>query len=165
MKQSETQSRRTCKLPPLTRRQKILRNLILILLAVCVLALRPQSEYVRTSDAALDRALNKQLGMLQPYEIIADYELPEDMDFFHREVYVRTSVQDKPQIAIVRIQKHEDGRYSPYYDPQIVSEEEQRYTAWLPWSLGEAAGSGAGHLSYDMPGKFSPARYGCGCEV
>mgnify|MGYP001141346846 CR=1 FL=1 len=33
MKQSETQSRRTCKLPPLTRRQKILRNLILILLA------------------------------------------------------------------------------------------------------------------------------------
>ena len=124
MKQSETQSRRTCKLPPLTRRQKILRNLILILLAVCVLALRPQSEYVRTSDAALDRALNKQLGMLQPYEIIADYELPEDMDFFHREVYVRTSVQDKPQIAIVRIQKHEDGRYSPYFDPQIVSEEE-----------------------------------------
>lgn len=124
MKQSETQSRRTCKLSPLTRRQKILRNLILILLAVCVLALRPQSEYVRTSDAALDRALNKQLGMLQPYEIIADYELPEDMDFFHREVYVRTSVQDKPQIAIVRIQKHEDGRYSPYFDPQIVSEEE-----------------------------------------
>ena len=124
MKQSETQSRRTCKLPPLTRRQKILRNLILILLAVCVLALRPQSEYVRTSDAALDRALNKQLGMLQPYEIIADYELPDDMDFFHREVYVRTSVQDKPQIAIVRIQKHEDGRYSPYFDPQIVSEEE-----------------------------------------
>ena len=62
MKQSETQSRRTCKLLPLTRRQKILRNLILILLAVCVLALRPQSEYVRTSDAALDRALNKQLG-------------------------------------------------------------------------------------------------------
>ena len=62
--------------------------------------------------------------MLQPYEIIADYELPEDMDFFHREVYVRTSVQDKPQIAIVRIQKHEDGRYSPYFDPQIVSEEE-----------------------------------------
>ena len=124
MKQSETQSRRTCKLLPLTRRQKILRNLILILLAVCVLALRPQSEYVHTSDAALDRALNKQLGMLQPYEIIADYELPEDMDFFHREVYVRTSVQDKPQIAIVRIQKHEDGRYSPYFDPQIVSEEE-----------------------------------------
>lgn len=167
MKQSETQSRRTCKLPPLTRRQKILRNLILILLAVCVLALRPQSEYVRTSDAALDRALNKQLGMLQPYEIIADYELPDDMDFFHREVYVRTSVQDKPQIAIVRIQKHEDGRYSPYFDPQIVSEEEMNSDTPLGFLglWGEAAGSGAGHLSYDMPGKFSPARYGCGCEV
>ena len=147
-----------CKLPPLTRRQKILRNLILILLAVCVLAMRPRSEYVRTSDAALDRALNKQLGMLQPYEIIADYTLPEDMDFFHREVYVRTSVQDKPQIVIVRIQKHEDGRYSPYFDPK-------RYTAWFPWPLGETAGSGPRYLSYDLPGKLPPARYEGGCEV
>ena len=115
---------RNCKLPPLTRKQKILRNLILILLAVCVLAMRPQSEYVRTSDAALDRALNKQLGMLQPYEIIADYTLPENMDFFHREVYIRTSVQDKPQIVIVRIQKYEDGGYSSYFDPLMVSEAE-----------------------------------------
>ncbi len=115
---------RNYKLPPLTRKQKILRNLILILLAVCVLAMRPRSEYVRTSDAALDRALNKQLGMLQPYEIIADYTLPENMDFFHREVYIRTSVQDKPQIVIVRIQKYEDGRYSSYFDPLMVSEAE-----------------------------------------
>ena len=142
---------RNCKLPPLTRKQKILRNLILILLAVCVLAMRSRSEYVRTSDAALERALHDQLGILQPYEIIADYTLPEDMDIFHREVYIRTSVQGKPQIVIVRIQKYEDGRFSPYFDPLMVSEAEMNGDTPLGflglWAKQPEVGQGVYHMT------------------
>ncbi len=140
---------RKCKLPPLTRKQKILRNLILILLAVCILIVRSEDGSARTTDAALERALHEDLGILQPYEILADYTLPENMSYYSREVSVRTTAQGEGKVVMIRILKSDDRYFAEV--PWMVSEAKMRSDAPLDhlafWEKQPEADRGIYHLT------------------
>ena len=91
------------RLPELTRPQKIARNVLLIVLAAMVLSWvwGPKETVFKSSDELLEYEL-MQLGINQPYDVIADYTFGTDTGYRHdRQVFVKSNIfEDEVYVCV-----------------------------------------------------------------
>lgn len=91
------------RLPKLTRPQQIVRNVLLIVLAAMVLSWvwGPKETVFKSSDELLEYEL-MQLGINQPYDVIADYTFGTDTGYRHdRQVFVKSNIfEDEVYVCV-----------------------------------------------------------------
>lgn len=95
------------RLPKLTRPQQIARNVLLIVLAAMVLSWvwGPKETVFRSSDELLEYEL-MQLGINQPYDIIADYTFGTDAGYSHdRQVFVKSNIFEEEMYVCVSMKQ------------------------------------------------------------